>query len=167
MAFKARKVKGGKFEIVGLEQYLDKRLLVLERRLGLATKHAATKRTATKTKAPKRTPLRLVVPDALDRLVAALESHPRRKELVKAGLKKDQLLRSLIPLYLLRHDDVEVTSGITSKFWALHGVKYLAPNAAKALREHTGYAKQTKKGRHITSTGVKYVDTVLKARKAA
>ena len=97
-------------------------------------------------------------------LVTALEAHSRRGELIKAGKKKDQLLRSLIPLYLVRSGS-GISSGVTSKFWQAHGVKYAAPNAAKALREHKGYSRVVKGGRQITPAGVKYVDGALKAGK--
>jgi hypothetical protein len=99
--------------------------------------------------------------NALSVLVEALKSHPQQKSIVSAGQQKDQLLRSLIPLYLARSLDVEVTSGTTSKFWSKLGVTYAAPNAAKALRTHTGYAAETKKGRAITAKGIKYVEQAI------
>jgi len=99
--------------------------------------------------------------DPLTQLLAALEAHPKRSSLVKAGREKDQLLRSLIPLYLAQPLLVEVSSGTTSRFWAKQGVKYAAPNAAKALREHEGYSKRTATGPRITPTGVKYVEAAL------
>jgi hypothetical protein len=99
--------------------------------------------------------------DAVGALVEALRSHPRQEKLVAAGRRKDQLLRSLIPLYLARSLDVEVTSGTTSRFWGELGVTYAAPNAAKALRLHTGFAQDTKKGKAITSKGIKYVESAL------
>ncbi|WNG46951.1 hypothetical protein F0U60_24585 [Archangium minus] len=91
----------------------------------------------------------------------ALRAHPKQEVLVAAGRQKDQLLRSLIPLYLARALDVEVTSGTTSRFWGELGVTYAAPNAAKALRLHTGFAQDTKKGKAITSKGIKYVESAL------
>ncbi|WP_395823861.1 hypothetical protein [Archangium minus] len=99
--------------------------------------------------------------NAVGALVDALRAHPKQEVLVAAGRQKDQLLRSLIPLYLARALDVEVTSGTTSRFWGELGVTYAAPNAAKALRLHTGFAQDTKKGKAITSKGIKYVESAL------
>ncbi len=103
-------------------------------------------------------------PEPVDTLLKALESHPRRAVLVKAGQKqKDQLLRSLIPLYIARKaGKVDVSSGVTSKFWSLHGVKFAAPNAAKVLREHKGFSKRGSQGPAITDAGVKYVENAIK-----
>jgi hypothetical protein len=100
---------------------------------------------------------------AVSRLVEALRAHPRHEALISAGKQKDQLVRSLIPLYLARavDADVEVTSGTTSRFWGELGVTYAAPNAAKALRLHGGYAQDTKKGKAITARGVQYVEEAL------
>lgn len=72
-------------------------------------------------------------------------------------------MRSLIPLYLARSLDaeLEVTSGTTSRFWGELGVTYAAPNAAKALRLHGGYAQDTQKGKAITARGVQYVEEML------
>ncbi|MBN1208732.1 MAG: hypothetical protein JXB05_27975 [Myxococcaceae bacterium] len=98
---------------------------------------------------------------AVKMLVDALQSHPQQKGIVSAGQQKDQLLRSLIPLYLARSLDLAVTSGTTSRFWDKLGVSYAAPNAAKALRIHTGYASETKKGRAITAKGIKYVEQAI------
>ncbi|ATB49936.1 hypothetical protein MYMAC_005590 [Corallococcus macrosporus DSM 14697] len=100
---------------------------------------------------------------AVDQLLTALRSHPRQQEFISAGKQKDQLVRSLIPLYLARSldADFEVTSGTTSRFWGELGVTYAAPNAAKALRLHGGYAQDTKKGKAITSRGVQYVEEML------
>lgn len=100
---------------------------------------------------------------AVEQLLAALHSHPRQHELISAGKQKDQLVRSLIPLYLARSldADFEVTSGTTSRFWGELGVSYAAPNAAKALRLHGGYAQDTQKGKAITPRGVQYVEEML------
>ena len=100
---------------------------------------------------------------AVSRLVEALRAHPRHEALVIAGRQKDQLVRSLIPLYLAHavEADVEVTSGTMSRFWGELGVTYAAPNAAKALRLHSGYAQDTKKGKAITSRGIQYVEEAL------
>lgn len=100
---------------------------------------------------------------AVTQLVDALKGHPQQKDLVTAGQQqKDQLLRSLIPLYLARAINLEVTSGTTSRFWGTFGVSYAAPNAAKALRMNTGYAQETRKGKAITAKGVRYVEQALK-----
>ncbi|QSQ13503.1 hypothetical protein [Myxococcus landrumensis] len=104
---------------------------------------------------------------AVGQLVEALRAHPRHEELRAAGKLKDQLVRSLIPLYLARamELDMEVTSGTTSRFWGELGVTYAAPNAAKALRLHAGYAQDTKKGKAITPKGVQYVEETLKKQR--
>ncbi len=160
MSFRARKLKGGFFEILGLEKFLRQKLEAIQR--------AARLRPPSKKTTKKILSVRTMkiagpsAPSVLDLLVSALEAHPRRVELIKAGRKPDQLLRSLIPLYLVRKGD-GVSSGVTSKFWHAHGVKYAAPNAAKALREHKGYARAFKGGRQITPLGVKYVESALKA----
>nr|WP_253894307.1 hypothetical protein [Myxococcus xanthus] len=100
---------------------------------------------------------------AVDQLLSALRNHPRQQDLISAGKQKDQLVRSLIPLYLARSLDAEfeVTSGTTSRFWGKLGVTYAAPNAAKALRLHDGYAQDTQKGKAITARGVQYVEEML------
>ncbi|NPC77681.1 hypothetical protein HPC49_05360 [Pyxidicoccus fallax] len=100
---------------------------------------------------------------AVSRLVEALRAHPQHEALISAGKQKDQLVRSLIPLYLARSvdADLEVTSGTTSRFWGELGVTYAAPNAAKALRLHGGYAQDTKKGKAITARGIQYVEEAL------
>ncbi|WP_342375775.1 hypothetical protein NVS55_31415 [Myxococcus stipitatus] len=104
---------------------------------------------------------------AVSQLVEALRAHPRHEELRAAGKLKDQLVRSLIPLYLARamELDMEVTSGTTSRFWSELGITYAAPNAAKALRLHAGYAQDTKKGKAITPKGVQYVEETLKKQR--
>ncbi len=161
MAFKLQKVKGGFFQIIGLEQFLQRRLDAMQRsaRLGPPKARVARKQLVSVRTAKIAGP---AAPSPLDTLVTALEAHPRRGDLVKAGKKKDQLLRSLIPLYLVR-SGAGISSGVTSKFWQAHGLKYAAPNAAKALREHKGYSKASKGGRQITASGVKYVEAALKA----
>ncbi len=125
-----------------------------------AARKAAAKRGAT---ASKRTgAARTATAEAVKQLVDALQSHPQQKDIVSAGQQqKDQLLRSLIPLYLARSLGVEVTSGTTSRFWSKLGVSYAAPNAAKALRMHTGYASDSKKGKAITAKGVRYVEDAI------
>jgi hypothetical protein len=101
--------------------------------------------------------------EPLSAVLAALDVHPEKAGLITAGQQKNQLLRSLIPLYVAQKLDVEVTSGVASKFWASHGVTFAAPNAAKVLREHAGYAKRTAKGLRITASGLKYVEDALAA----
>lgn len=150
MKFKTRMHKGGWIEIVGLEDYLKK---------AVKAPRAAK---APKAKASKKSDATGV----LEKVLKAWHLHPKKHAFAKAGKKKDQLLRSLIPLYLGRKDGLEITSGVMSKFWGKHGVKYQAPNAAKALREHVGYAKLTKSGRQITPHGVKYVEAALKGKAA-
>ena len=163
MAFKLQKLKGGFFKIIGLEAFLQRRLETMQRssRLGPPRENVARKQLVSVRTARIAGPS---APSALDVLVAALEAHPRRIDLVKAGKQKDQLLRSLIPLYLVR-SGTGISSGVTSKFWQAHGLKYAAPNAAKALREHKGYSKTAKGGRQITAAGIKYVEAQLKALK--
>ncbi len=168
MAFKARKLNKGLFEIVGLEQYIEKRIKGLVKAVAPKVK-AAKKAVARKLKPVRAMKVKGVAakPTALDLVLKSLEASSKRSVLIKAGKQKDQLLRSLIPLYLARNSNVEITSGVVSKFWKLHGVKYAAPNAAKALREHVGYARQTKTGRQITPNGIKYVEQALQMKKAA
>jgi hypothetical protein len=113
------------------------------------------------TPAKKAPPRKVAEPVA--QLLAALDVHPQRAALLRAGRGKDQLLRSLIPLYLAQGLDVDVTSGTVTKLWARHGVKFAAPNAAKALREHDGYSRRTSAGPLITPNGVKYVEDALAA----
>ncbi len=153
-------------------------------RSGAKKKKPATKqaRAASSTKSEKRTTRSAAKPkkrtgtakepasvsngnggSAVEQLLAALHGHPRQQELISAGKQKDQLVRSLIPLYLARSldADFEVTSGTTSRFWGELGVTYAAPNAAKALRLHGGYAQDTQKGKAITPRGVQYVEEML------
>lgn len=126
-----------------------------------AAKKAAAKRGASASKRSTGAS-RAATAEAVKQLVDALQAHPQQKDLVTAGQQqKDQLLRSLIPLYLARSLGVEVTSGTTSRFWSKFGVSYAAPNAAKALRIHTGYASETKKGRAITAKGIRYVEDAI------
>lgn len=168
MAFKARKMKKGLFEVLGLEQYIDRRIAELKKALSPKVK-AAKKAVARRLKPARAMKVKGVAekPTALDLVLKALEASSKRAMLIKAGRQKDQLLRSLIPLYLARNSNVEITSGVVSRFWKLHGVNYAAPNAAKALREHVGYARQTKTGRQITPNGIKYVEQALSMKKAA
>jgi hypothetical protein len=125
-----------------------------------AARKAASKRGATASKRAGAT--RTATAEAVKKLVEALQNHPQQKDIISAGQQqKDQLLRSLIPLYLARSLGLEVTSGTTSRFWSKLGVSYAAPNAAKALRIHTGYASDSKKGKTITAKGVRYVEDAI------
>lgn len=151
MKFTVKALKGGKVEIQGLEEWLQKRL------------SAVRKWMKAPGKAGKEGPG--TGSDTLDALLLALKKHPRKEALIKAGSQRDQLLRSLIPLYLAR--ELDVNSGTISRFWKVHGVRYASPNAAKALREHVGYARSSKKGKRITPNGIKYVEAALSAKKAA
>jgi hypothetical protein len=88
-------------------------------------------------------------------------------ELVDAGKRHvDQLLRALIPYYVadktVNFRGVEITSGDVSRFWAKYRVKFSGPAAAKALREHVGYARRTRQGLQITPNGTKYVEAALR-----
>jgi hypothetical protein len=161
MGFKARKLSKGLFEVHGLETFIEQKIAAWAKKLGFGgATVAAPKKAAKKVKAAKTTGKS---PSAVQHLVAKLGSHPKRAALVRAGKQKDQLLRSLIPLYLAQKlSNIEITSGDTSDFWKQQGVKYLAPNAAKALREHVGYARRTKLGPQITPNGIKYVEAALK-----
>lgn len=167
MAFKAQQVKKGFFDIHGLEDFVERKVHDVMQALGLSGKTPA--KSAKKAAAPKKVAVKKAAPvkadaaDALGTVLSALDSHSKKASLIKAGKQKDQLLRSLIPLYIARNVNAEVSSGVTSKFWAKFGVKYAAPNAAKALREHGGYSKRTKNGNQITPNGVKYVESALKA----
>lgn len=175
MGFAARKVKKGLFEVEGIEAFIEKKLHELKQSLGLAPKpQAPVAKVATAGGAKKKAAKKVSAPKAaspasadavVGRLASALSAHPRGKALANAGKQKDQLLRSLIPLYLVRGAPVEVSSGATSKFWAAHGVKFAAPNAAKALREHKGYARRGKTGLAITSEGSAYVEAALVEQK--
>jgi hypothetical protein len=100
--------------------------------------------------------------DPLEALLSALDGHAKKAALIKAGKQKDQLLRSLIPLYVGQKLALDISSGTTSKFWAKHGVKFAAPNAAKVLREQKGYAKRAGSSVQITPSGVSYVEAALK-----
>lgn len=166
MAFKAQQVKKGVFDIHGLEAFVERKVREVMKALGLSPKAAS--KAAKKVSAPVKKAAKQAAPsNPLDAVIAALDANAKKAALIKAGKKKDQLLRSLIPLYVARNTSVEVSSGVTSKFWAKFGVKYAAPNAAKALREHVGYAKRTKSGNQITPNGVKYVESALSSKKAA
>lgn len=166
MAFKASKLGKGVFEVHGLEAFIEKKVAELRHALGLEGAAKKQGKKPAKAAAAKKATPKNGATDPLAQLLAEASAHPKRAALIKAGKQKDQLLRSLIPLYLTK-GGYEISSGTTSKFWAKHGVTYAAPNAAKALREHVGYARRTAKGLQITPNGTKYVEQVLTGRKAA
>jgi hypothetical protein len=165
MAFKASRNKSGLFEIHGIEAYLEKKLGELRKALGLGGKKSAKKaaKAAKKKTAPAKKPAST---EPLSQLARAFDGHSKKAALARAGKQKDQLLRALIPLYVAK-GNIEITSGTTTRFWAKHGVSIAAPNVAKALREHVGYARRTAKGPQITPNGIKYVEATLAAKKAA
>ncbi len=167
--FKARKLKKGFFEVLGLEDFIEAKVAEVKRALGASPKAVkAKKKAAPKAKKTRAPILSRGAPrvDPLARVLEALARHPRRAQLIRAGKEKDQLLRSLVPLYVARSLGLEANSGLISRFWTQHGIRYAAPNAAKALREHVGYARATKTGRQITPNGVKYVESALQRRAA-
>ena len=141
--FTTRSLKRGQLEIQGLESFVKS---LVSRLL-----HPAKARVA---RAQPADP-------SLKALVQTLDHHSKRALLLRAGKQKDQLLRSLIPLYLARKPELHLSSGAISRFWAVHGVKFAPPNAAKALREHVGYARLDAKGRQITPNGIRYVEAAL------
>jgi hypothetical protein len=162
MAFKASKSKSGLFEVHGLEAFIEKKIAELRSAFGLSTKSAPAAKASKPAKKAVVAKKSSGKTDPLAQLFAALDGNAKKAALIKAGKQKDQLLRSLIPLYVAK-GGIEVSSGTTSKFWSKHGVTFAAPNVAKALREHVGYARRTAKGPQITPNGVKYVEQALKA----
>jgi len=160
--------QNGKLELHGLETFIEKKFAEFRKALGLAAGARRGKKAKRPAKKSARKPAPVKAATPLEQLLMVLSSHPKGAALAEAGKQKDQLLRSLIPLYLARGlDGVEISSGTTSKFWARHGVKFAAPNAAKALREHVGYARRTAKGMRITPNGIKYVEAALSGKKRA
>lgn len=128
----------------------------------VAVKAAAKKKVAPAPK-KKAAPAKKADPaDPLAALLSALDAHAKKAALIKAGKQKDQLLRSLIPLYVGQKLGLDISSGTTSKFWAKHGVKFAAPNAAKVLREQKGFATRSGSSVQITKNGVSYVEAALK-----
>ena len=119
MAFKAFKAKSGLFEIHGLEAFIEKKFAELKKAFGGASKPAPKKAPARAAKKSAPAKKVSVAKDPLAAVLKSLDAHPKRAALIKAGKQKDQLLRSLIPLYVSR-GGVEVSSGVTSKFWAKH-----------------------------------------------
>ena len=103
---------------------------------------------------------------SVDEVLVALETHALRAALVRAGKQADDLLRALIPLFLAPKSKEAITGGTISIFWKLHGVKIEGPRAARALREHIGYARCTRHGRRITPNGIAYVRHAIDPRLA-
>jgi len=167
MAFKASKSKSGLFEIHGLEAFIEKKVAEVRSALGLSAKTPAPAKKAAKPAKKAAAPAKKsdAKADPLAQLISALDGNGKKAALIKAGKQKDQLLRSLIPLYVAK-GAFEVSSGTTSKFWSKHGISFAAPNVAKALREHVGYARRTAKGPQITPNGTKYVEQALKSKAA-
>lgn len=104
---------------------------------------------------------------ALDQLLRLLDVHPKRAALIKVGKSRDQLARALVPLLLLKDSPIpfEVSSVTMERFWKLHGNKIQASRIAKALREHVGYARNTKTGKTITPNGEKYLTALFLSKK--
>lgn len=175
---KAKLLKNGLLQISGLEQLIDAKLQQFKKSIGVSkpvaskpveyVRPAPAKTVAKKTvkKAPAKSAKATDSKDAFAVVMANLAKHPAKAQLIKAGTQPDQLLRSLIPLYLAQGSGVDVTSGVITRFWKKHGVKFAAPNAAKALRQHVGYARQTKAGREITPNGIKYVEAAVQKKAA-
>lgn len=163
MAFKASRSKSGLFEIHGIESYLEKKLAELRKALGIGGAKKAAKKAPKKKASAKKAAAPATI-DPVTQLGRALDASSKKAALIKAGKQKDQLLRALIPLYVAK-GNIEVSSGTTTRFWAKHGVSFAAPNVAKALREHVGYARRTAKGPQITPNGTKYVDAALNGTK--
>ena len=158
MALKASKAKSGLFEVRGIEGFIESKVAEIRRAMKPAKKTAVKKAAVTTKSKAIAAPKGEINP--LAELMSALGGHAKKSALIKAGKQKNQLLRSLIPLYLAK-GKIEVSSGTTSKFWKHHKVTFAAPNAAKALREHEGFARRTAKGPQITASGVKYVEKAL------
>lgn len=159
MLVRAREVKKGLWELLGLEDAVKKLFTLGTGKKTVAAAKAGKRKLTPAPKLKLKATPKDAEPSPVDRIVQALEAHKSRAQLVKLGKQKDQLLRSLIPLYLVRHDKAaDVSSGVVSKFWGLHGVKFAAPNAAKALRNHPGHTK----GRFITPKGIEYVEAALR-----
>jgi hypothetical protein len=103
--------------------------------------------------------MRLETPE--ERVVKAMARHHRRRAMVRAGRQRDQLLRSLLPLYVAQTMRLDLDSGAIARIWRRFNVPYAVPNAAKALREHVGFARRTPLGRRITRAGIRYVERAL------
>ncbi len=189
--FHARPAKKGFFEILGLEEFIEARLNEMKRAIssgfsaGKTSPVAAPTAQASKSATAKTTKVgaKVLKPVAaakrslgksastattgnddapVQTLLSLMEKHPKKIQLAKVGASKDQLLRSLIPLYLAKGENMEMTSGVISRFWKQQGINYAAPNAAKALRKHPGYSKDGQLGKQIAPNGIRYVETALK-----
>jgi len=104
----------------------------------------------------------------LQAILLLLDKHPKRPALIRAGKQRDDLLRALVPLYILKgtkEPHALVSSGTVSKFWKLHGVKIQGPRVARAWRERIGYSRVTRHGRVLTPNGVQYVQHALEVRR--
>ena len=99
--------------------------------------------------------------DSLEPLLEAFRRHPRQDELRQAGERKDQLLRALIPLYVAQELELALNSGAVSRFWSSLGLRFAAPNVAKALRQKPGHARSVRQGWRISAAGVQYVEAAL------
>jgi len=97
-------------------------------------------------------------PDRAAQVADVLRAHPAFPDFLRAARRPDQLLRSLIPLYVAAQLDLELDSGEIARVWRRFRVSYAVPNAAKALREHVGYAIRSKTGRRIAKPGIRYVE---------
>lgn len=169
-----RRLIGEIFERLGLDAILERQLARLKAALSWAP--AAGPQTVGNapsadagqpppTASPRSKTSSRPAGDPVETLLAQLLKHPEREALIEAGTQKDQLLRSLVPLYLAQGLGLEVNSGVISRFWQAHSVSYAASNAAKALRQNEGHARTVAGGREITPVGVAYVETALaKAR---
>lgn len=176
-SLRLRKLLGAIFERLGLDDYLERQLARLRAVLtrspvsaagasGADLEAAEASGNETPAAAPRHGTTTRPAPGTgeIEALVAALEKHPDREGLLSAGTQKDQLLRSLVPLYLARDLDLEVNSGVISRFWQTQGVSYATSNAAKALRQNEGYTRAVAGGRQITPTGVSYVEAAIANR---
>lgn len=95
-------------------------------------------------------------------LLGLLSKHPNRRRLLDVATRtNDQLARALVPLLVAKGSGIDVTATVSEQFWKLNHHKMQAPRIAKALREHVGYARNTKTGKVITPNGEKYLDVVL------
>src|SRR5262245_39555310 len=76
-------------------------------------------------------PIRQQVADLLDLSANLSDEH---RNAVKVGQRKrDQLLRALVPMYLIRTGTTAINGGDISRFWLARGVDFSGSNAAGAL----------------------------------
>jgi hypothetical protein len=106
--------------------------------------------------------------EALAQLLKLFNAHPRKRQLKKIAKSGDQLARALVPLYIATGErtlhvgaPIDISSVTSERFWLKLGHKMQATRIAKALREHVGYARNTKTGKQITPNGVKYIEHML------